>query len=160
MHRCARHCRPSTNKARRSWARTSSARAADRVIAERAMPLMLGGAFDPPWVRDIAADLRLPEAQVRQVLARMAQVGDAFQVVKDLYYPPCTVHVLARIVREQAARDGEVHAAGFRDATALGRKRAIQILEFFDRVGLLRRVGDRHLLRPGSTLFGPDKVAA
>ena len=44
-------------------------------------------------------------------------------------------------------------AAAFRDATGLGRKRAIQILEHFDRVGLLRRVGDEHRLRTESTLF-------
>ncbi|MBV8123135.1 MAG: SelB C-terminal domain-containing protein, partial [Paucibacter sp.] len=33
------------------------------------------------------------------------------------------------------------------------RKRAIQLLEYFDRVGLLRRVGECHRLRAESTLF-------
>ena len=51
------------------------------------------------------------------------------------------------------AHAGEVVAAQFRDATALGRKRAIQILEYFDRIGLLRRVGDTHKLRTDSKLF-------
>ena len=60
---------------------------------------------------------------------------------------------LAGTVRELSRRDGVVRAAQFRDATGLGRKRAIQILEFFDRIGLLRRVRDDHLLRPGSQLF-------
>lgn len=135
-------------------------READQVIAERALPLMREGRFDPPWVRDIAASTRLPEAQVRQVLARLAQTGEAYQVVKDLYYPPSTVEELARIARDIAVRDSDISAAAFRDATGLGRKRAIQILEFFDRVGMLRRVGDQHLLRPGSTLFGGERKAA
>jgi selenocysteine-specific elongation factor len=43
---------------------------------------------------------------------------------------------------------GAVEARVFRDAVQLGRKRAIQILEFFDRIGYTRRVGDAHLLRP------------
>jgi len=133
-------------------------RTADRVVAERALPLLAAGGFDPPWVRDIAADAHLPEMQVRQALARLAQAGDAFQVVKDLYYPPRTVHELADIARGIAAREGHVDAAAFRDATGLGRKRAIQILEFFDRVGLLRRVGDQHLLRPGTQLFAGEEV--
>jgi selenocysteine-specific elongation factor len=47
-----------------------------------------------------------------------------------------------------------LQAASFRDATGLGRKRAIQLLEFFDRVGYTRRVKDTHLLRPDTTLFG------
>ncbi|WP_152907013.1 SelB C-terminal domain-containing protein, partial [Stenotrophomonas maltophilia] len=37
-----------------------------------------------------------------------------------------------------------VDAAAFRDAIGLGRKRSIQILEFFNRVGYTRRVGDQH----------------
>jgi selenocysteine-specific elongation factor len=62
---------------------------------------------------------------------------------------------LAAMARQVAAADGtqQVNAASFRDATGLGRKRAIQILEYFDRVGLLRRVGDVHKLRTDSTLF-------
>jgi selenocysteine-specific elongation factor len=129
--------------------------AAERVIGERALPLLLEGRFDPPWVRDIATTTGLPENQVRHVLARMAKAGDVFQIVKDLYYHPKSIHRLAAIAREINAREGKVTAAAFRDATDLGRKRAIQILEFFDRIGFLRRVGDTHLLRTGTTLF-PD----
>ena len=43
--------------------------------------------------------------------------------------------------------------AAFRDASGLGRKRAVQVLEFFDRIGLCRRVGDTHILRTESLLF-------
>src|SRR5690606_41623232 len=63
-----------------------------------------------------------------------------------------TIETLAGLAREIAARDGAITAAAFRDVTGLGRKRAIQILEFFDRVGLLRRVGDRHLDRKSTRL--------
>jgi selenocysteine-specific elongation factor len=162
--------------------------AAEKVVAERAMPLLLAGGFDPPWVRDIAASTGLLESQVRQVLARMSKGGDVYQIVKDLYYHPRHVQALAGIARRiafagrddgasvpadgagvdvsgsagGAGRDGKpplartsgaITAAAFRDATGLGRKRAIQILEFFDRIAYLRRVGDVHLLRPGTTLF-------
>jgi selenocysteine-specific elongation factor len=82
-------------------------------------------------------------------------------VVKDLFYAPATMATLAGIARRVAsAHGGEVTAAGFRDATGLGRKRAIQILEHFDRIGLLRRVGDLHRLRSDSTLFLGDREAA
>ena len=57
---------------------------------------------------------------------------------------------LATLVHQLAQQNEqkEVEAKAFRDATGLGRKRAIQILEFFDRVGYTRRVRDAHLLRP------------
>lgn len=128
-------------------------REAERVVAQRALPLLLQGRFDPPWVRDIAGTTRLPETQVRNVLARLARSGEVFQIVKDLFYHPQVVQELADLARHIAQRDGEVLAASFRDATGLGRKRAIQILEFLDRIGFLRRVGDTHLLRPGTPLF-------
>jgi len=128
-------------------------REAERVVAQRALPMLQQGRFDPPWVRDIAGTARLPEAQVRSVLARLAKSGEVFQVVRDLYYHPLVVHELAQLAREIEAREGQVVAASFRDATGLGRKRAIQILEFFDRIGYLRRVGDAHLVRPGTPLF-------
>jgi selenocysteine-specific elongation factor len=130
-------------------------RAAEQIVAEHALPMLREGRFDPPWVRDIALQARLPEAQVRQVLGRMARGGDVYQVVKDLFYHPAVMHELAGLARKLAVEDvgGQVTAARFRDLTGLGRKRAIQILEFFDRIGLLRRVGDVHLLRPGTLLF-------
>jgi selenocysteine-specific elongation factor len=131
-------------------------RAAEKTVAERALPLLLDGRFDPPWVRDIADKARLPESQVRQVLARMGKGGDVFQIVKDLYYHPQVVQQLASMARGIGQREGGITAASFRDATGLGRKRAIQILEFFDRIGYLHRVGDAHLLRTGTPLF-PDK---
>ena len=135
-------------------------REAERVVAERALPLLQQGRFDPPWVRDIAGTARLPEAQVRSVLARLAKSGEVFQVVRDLYYHPKVVDELARLAREIESREGQVVAASFRDATGLGRKRAIQILEFFDRIGFLRRVGDAHLVRPDTPLFPAREATA
>ena len=128
-------------------------REAEKIVAQRALPMLLHGRFDPPWVRDIAGTARLPETQVRQVLARLAKGGEVFQVVKDLYYHPQVVQQLAQLAREIVRRDGRVTAAEYRDATGVGRKRAIQILEVFDRIGFLRRVGDEHLLFPGTPLF-------
>jgi len=84
----------------------------------------------------------------------LAQRGELHQIAKDLYYAPASVARLAAILRAVAAQGGgEITAARFRDATALGRKRAIQVLEYFDRVGLLRRVGNVHKLRSDSMLF-------
>ncbi len=131
-------------------------RQADRVVAERALPLLLHGRFDPPWVRDIASGTRLPETQVRSVLVRLSRTGEVYQIVKDLFYHPKVVWELAQLARQIHAREGQVTAATYRDATGLGRKRAIQILEFLDRIGFLRRIGDIHLLRMGTPLFPVD----
>ena len=129
---------------------------AEEQVAEQLLPLLANGAFDPPWVRTLAADTQTPEAMVRQTLASLARRGQVFQVVKDLFFPLATIERLAEIARTCNSSDAGLQAAAFRDATGLGRKRSIQLLEFFDRVGFTRRVKDQHLLRPGTSLFEND----
>lgn len=87
---------------------------------------------------------------MRQLLKKLSRQGLLFQVVKDLFYAPERMDELAALIAElaQASNSGEVEARAFRDATDLGRKRAIQILEFFNRIGYTRRVRDAHMLRP------------
>lgn len=123
--------------------------AAEQILAERLLPRLADGGADPPWVRDLAAATAAPEDQVRTVLRKLARRGELQQVVKDLFYPEATVTKLLALLDElsAAAPRGEVGAAEFRDACGLGRKRAIQVLEHFDRVGYTRRVRDRRVLR-------------
>mgnify|MGYP003704676695 CR=1 FL=1 len=141
----------------REAALTEQLRQADLVVAQRVLPLLLAGRFDPPWVRDMVQTTRLSEAQIRSVLIRLSKTAEVYQIVKDLFYHPEVVNELAQLARTVFEQEGEVTAANFRDATGLGRKRAIQILEFFDRIGYLRRVGDIHLLRSGTALFASEK---
>ncbi|WP_377156621.1 selenocysteine-specific translation elongation factor [Roseateles sp. UC29_93] len=129
--------------------------ALDERLAQKVMPRLLSAGFEGAWARDLAKDAHEPEALVRTTLARLSQRGELFQVVKDLYYAPTAIHELARIARASAL-GGDVKAAVFRDRSGLGRKRAIQVLEFFDKVGVLRRVGDAHRLRTDSRLFIDD----
>jgi selenocysteine-specific elongation factor len=122
-------------------------------LADRLLPLLLEGRFDPPWVRDLAKTTGQHEDAVRQVLRKLARQGDVHQVVRDLFYHRDVVHELARLVAGIAnGHGGALGASGFRDATGLGRKRAIQILEFFDRIGYTRFQREVHWLRPDSHL--------
>ncbi|RAR59242.1 selenocysteine-specific translation elongation factor SelB [Paraburkholderia unamae] len=127
--------------------------AEDEALAARLLPLIAQGRFDAPWVRDLAREARQPEEKVRALLRKLARLGMVYQVVRDLFYDRDTVQTLARIVaRITTEQGGAVSAAAFRDATALGRKRAIQILEFFDRVGYTRFQRDLHVLRLDSRM--------
>ncbi len=127
--------------------------AAEERIAQKIAPHLATAGAEGAWARDLAKDCAEPEALLRATLARLAQQGELHQVVKDLYCDTATMARLAAVARTIGAEQGKVTAAAFRDATGLGRKRAIQHLEHFDRVGLLRRVGDEHRLRPDSALF-------
>lgn len=120
--------------------------AEEQALAAPLMASLLAGGFDPPWVRDLMREHQMPEAEVRRLLLKLSKTGELNQVVKDLFYHPQRLDELARLL----ATLPEVQAASFRDATGLGRKRAIQVLEFFDRVGYTRRIGNIHLIRPNA----------
>ena len=120
---------------------------ADRALAGKLKPLILAGRFDPPWVRDLATTVHDGEERVRAVLRKLVGQGEVYQVVRDLYYDRDAIAELAAILGACHREHGAVHAARFRDSVGLGRKRAIQILEFFDRVGHTRRIRDAHVLR-------------
>ncbi len=128
--------------------------ATEERVAQKALPHLLQSGAEGAWARDLAKLTAEPEPLLRATLARLARRGELHQVVKDLYYAGEIMRNLAHTVRRLAeAQDGQLQAADFRDATGLGRKRAIQILEYFDRIGLLRRVGDAHKLRTDCSLF-------
>ena len=103
--------------------------------------------FQPPRVRDIAHDLALAEAATRMLLRRVARVGEVYLVAHDHYFTREAVEKLSAIVGNLARAHDCVRAAEFRDQIGVGRKLAIQILEFFDRIGYTRRSGDAHRLR-------------
>lgn len=136
--------------------------ASEERMVQKTAPLFLHAGFGGVWVRDLSRETGEPELLMRTTLARLARRGDLHQVVKDLYYSAATMTRLALIVRTLTAEEGgSVTAARFRDATGLGRKRAIQILEYFDRVGLLRRVSNVHKLRTDTSLFDvPEEPAS
>ncbi|MFP3247986.1 MAG: SelB C-terminal domain-containing protein, partial [Paraburkholderia sp.] len=126
----------------------------EEALAATLLPLIAQGRFDPPWVRDLASATQTPEEKVRQLLRKLARQGAVYQVVRDLFYHPDTVRELARLVASLAQEQGGVLGASvFRDASGLGRKRAIQILEFFDRVGYTRFQRDLRFVRTDSRLI-------
>ncbi|MEA3120482.1 MAG: selenocysteine-specific elongation factor [Paraburkholderia sp.] len=132
---------------------TVSLDAAEEALSRALLPLIARGRYDPPWVRDLAASVRAPEDRVRQVLRKLTRLGEVYQVVRDLFYHRDTILELLRLIAEIAREQGgSLSASAFRDATGLGRKRAIQILEFFDRVGYTRFQRDVHHLRADSQL--------
>jgi len=124
----------------------------ETAVAASLLPMLDAGRFDPPWVRDMASNLNLDEQTVRLTLLKLLKSGEVYQVVRDLFYHRKRIVELARLLHV-ACGDTGVVAAEFRDLTGLGRKRAIQILEFFNRAGYTRRLQDRHILRKDGADF-------
>ena len=127
--------------------------AQEQALYERMLPWLLEEAYDPPWVRDLARRSGIDELRVRQLMIKLARQGKLYQIVRDLFYTPEAVTNLSAILRDLETQHGAVRAADVRDRCGVGRKRTVQILEFFDRVGYTRRTGETHRIR-SAEMFG------
>lgn len=121
-----------------------------------------GERFRPPRVRDIAGVLHEDEAAIRRLLRHSARAGQADEFALDHFLLRHATCEAVRLAGELEAANGPFNAGAFRDAleaasgSAVGRKVAIQILEFFDRHGVTIRRGDLRRLNPHRrALFEP-----
>jgi selenocysteine-specific elongation factor len=128
----------------------------DETTWRAARPLIEADRFRPPRTVDIAQVLNLPHAATRATLKRLARMGCLVEIAPDHFFLRETVAEMATIAADTADRSGVLTAALFRDRLDNGRKVAIQILEFFDKVGVTIRQGDmRRVRRDRLEMFGP-----
>lgn len=130
----------------------------DEALYARILPHLLGEArFRPPRVRDLATELGVDEREVRRVLRLTQKLGRTDQIAQDHFFVREVTREMTAILREVAADtpDGWFTAPAFRDRLDNGRKVAIQILDFFDRLGFTLRRGDLRRINPHRLdLFG------
>jgi selenocysteine-specific elongation factor len=145
-----------------AWLRMSTHQirlsAADERIWPQIRALLRAEPFRPPRTRDLALALSMPETAMRGTLKRLQRVGALLELAPDHFFLREAVAEMAAIAAALANDDGagQLTAAAFRDRLDNGRKVAIQILEYFDRVGLTLRTGDVRCVRADRlALFGP-----
>jgi selenocysteine-specific elongation factor len=98
-----------------------------------------------PLVAELAQRLELPERLLRDFLHRKSRGGAVLRVTPERFALRQTLAVIAATATAIAARsdDGFFTAAQLRDVIGTGRGLAIHYLEFFDRLGITQRFGDR-----------------
>ena len=130
----------------------------EEALFARILPDLLGeGRFRPPRVRDFARAFGIDEREVRRVLKLTQKLGRTDQIAHDHFFArPVTREMLAILGDVAAvAEGGWFTAPAFRDRVHNGRKVAIEILEFFDRLGVTLRRGDLRRMNPHrADLFG------
>ncbi|MFB2530887.1 selenocysteine-specific translation elongation factor [Paracoccus sp. p3-h83] len=134
----------------------------DEALFDRIHPALLGETrFRPPRVRDFATDLDTPEPEVRRVLRLTQKLGRTDQIAHDHFFARAVTREMVAIIRDVAAQapDGWFTAAAFRDRVQNGRKVAIEILDFMDRLGVTLRRGDLRRINPHRVdLFGDPEA--
>ncbi len=140
----------------------ATSNAADEEMWRIVQPAMLEGRYAAPAIAELARGLSLNEARLRDFLYRKSKTGEVMRVAEDLFYPKAILAILAAnaALVARGASKGLFSAAQYRDATGIGRTRAILILEFFDVLGITQRIGDtRKMHKNFVPILGPAKPA-
>jgi len=129
----------------------------DERLWQKVEPLLAGDELRPPRVRELAEALGLEPEPLNRFLKRVERFGRVAAVAPNRFFPPDTVTRLADIAAAlcDESPEGSFTAAVFKDRSGIGRNLTIEVLEYLDRIGATRRVGDaRIVLRRGAELFG------
>lgn len=110
--------------------------------------LLRDAGLPPPLTADLAKTLDMVPKDLDKRLARLVHLKLLARPAKNRYFLTESVRELEALAAELAGAHTEgFDAKTFRDASGLGRNLAIELLEYFDRTGYTRRVGDLRVLQ-------------
>ncbi|MDG6895692.1 selenocysteine-specific translation elongation factor [Volucribacter amazonae] len=99
------------------------------------------------WVREVANTLSVEETLARNFMYKAGKLGYLTAVVKDRFFLTESIYAYARLIKQIIAEQGGISVNQLRDQLGFGRKLTVQLMEYYDRCGFLRRKGNQHLLR-------------
>jgi selenocysteine-specific elongation factor len=98
--------------------------------------------IDPPSRKELAAD-----SDAIQAIRFLCETGELVVVSQDLILSGEAIAKMRKAIELQLSRTGSATVSELRQATGTTRRIIVPLLEYFDRVGLTKRSGDRRLLR-------------
>ena len=102
--------------------------------------------FAPPLEEDVRRRLGLNPSDFRAVEATLVKDGTLVRLGPKVVYHREAVEAVREVVLGLIERHAAVTIAELRDRLNLSRKYAQAVLEYFDRIGMTKRVEDRHVL--------------
>ena len=101
-----------------------------------------GWALEPPRPKDIPAELRLPEPQVKTMLDRLIAGKQLVRVKPDLYVHADAIAALRTRLLAFLDAHKTIDAQQWKELTGASRKFSIPLAEYFDTERVTLRVGD------------------
>ena len=120
----------------------------EQEMQEKIGTLYKDAGLRPPNLKDVlAAFNEFSEQQIRQIIDLLLQKGALVKINESLFFHADELTRLGRQVTDFITREGDIDAPRFKDMTGLTRKFSIPLLEYFDKIKLTIRVGDKRILR-------------
>jgi selenocysteine-specific elongation factor len=119
-------------------------------IRQRILSEYSRSGLQPPWFKELSAELNTEPARAADVLRLLVEEGQLVKVKEDLYFAAAVVKDLQQRLVEFLTRNGEISTPQFKEMTGVSRKYVIPLIEYFDARNVTIRIGDIRKLRKGS----------
>jgi selenocysteine-specific elongation factor len=107
--------------------------------------------FHPPTIHDVTDATGVPAQRVEQAVALLIEHGRLVRVAPDLVFHRDAIEEAKRRLLDHFAHDERFESVKFKYLLDTTRKYALPLLDYFDRIGLTRRVHNtRYLKSKGS----------
>jgi selenocysteine-specific elongation factor len=107
--------------------------------------IYLEAGLEPPYFKDL--DKSIAERSGRDVLETMVKDGTLIKVKEDLYFHKRPLDDLQRKLVDYIKEKKEITTPDLKKLTGVSRKYTIPLIEYFDKIQLTVRVGDKRILR-------------
>ena len=114
----------------------------DQSVFATVRPLLAKEPKKPPVLHDLAKEVNQSPKDLEKVLNQVVKTGQLIKPVKNRYFLPEAMQTLRAHLNQIADEKNQFTVQQYRDIAGTGRNLAIEILEFFDRTGVTRRLGD------------------
>jgi selenocysteine-specific elongation factor len=129
----------------------------DERFLTRFLALMPTHDLCPPVLYEMAKKMLMDPSDLLEKLDYLSSMGALIGIQQQRYFAPEKLKEIAQHTETLFKTDMNqgFTAADFKNATGIGRRPTIQILEFFDRAGLTLRQGNYRIpIRTASEIFG------
>ena len=116
-------------------------------VRERIESIYREASLQPPFFREVAQSLGVPDREARQILSWMLEQGLLLKVKEDMYFHCGALDELKQRLLDLFEEQEEISTPQFKELTQTSRKYTIPLLEFLDASRFTIRVGDVRRLR-------------
>jgi selenocysteine-specific elongation factor len=116
-------------------------------VREKIESIYRDAGLQPPFFREVARSLGVPDKEARQILSWMLEQGLLVKVKEDMYFYYGALDVLKQQLLDLFEEREEITTPEFKELTQTSRKYTIPLLEFLDASRFTIRVGDVRRLR-------------
>jgi selenocysteine-specific elongation factor len=103
--------------------------------------------FDPPAMQEVADRMRITQQQLQRAIRILSEQQRLIRVEQDLYFHAEAVAAAREKLVAYIKEKGGLESVQFKYVLDTSRKYAIPLLDYFDKIGVTRRMGYTRLLK-------------